>query len=47
MKEMEVGVKDVNLMSVGAWTTGSAVKKNIMLDHLINKSTFLDIENQK
>lgn len=35
LKEMEVGVKDVNWRLVGAWTTGSAMKKNIMLDHLI------------
>lgn len=33
MKEMEVGVKDVKWRLEGAWTTGSAMKKNVKLDH--------------
>lgn len=29
MKEMEVGVKDVNWRLVGAWTTGLSTKKKL------------------
>jgi len=35
VKEMEVGVKDVNWRLVGAWTTALAKEKNITLDQLI------------
>lgn len=37
VKEMEVGVRNVNWMLVGAWTTGSAItKKNVHDRHKIH-----------
>lgn len=44
MKEMEVGVRNVNRRLVGAWTTGSAVegKKNPFIFHVKHKIHFIN-----
>lgn len=37
---MEVGVRNVNWMLVGAWTTGSTIKKNVHDRHKIHVISF-------